>query len=80
MTFLVTFPVGGPLRNCYTTVEAPSELEARYLLMDDYGRTGWAGIYRMADKARVVDRHGLAFIPYGPINGFDYAAEGEAIS
>lgn len=65
--FLVTFPVGGPLRNCYTVLEAPTELEARLILMDEYGRTGWAGIYPESEKARVIDRHGLGFIPFGPV-------------
>lgn len=63
----MTFPVGGPLRNCFTLVEADTEYEARLSLMDEYGRSGWAGIYPATDKDRLVDRYGLMFIPFGPV-------------
>jgi hypothetical protein len=64
--FIVTFPIGGPLRNCYSAVEADSEYDARLLLMDEYGREGWAGIYGETAEGR-MKTHGLRFIPFGPV-------------
>ena len=67
MKFVVTFPLGGPLRNCYTLLDADCELDARLVLMDEYGRSGWAGIYPASAEGRMRDEHGLAFIPFGPV-------------
>ena len=67
MRFFVTFPIGGPLRNCYTIVEAATELAARLVLMDEYGREGWAGIYREHEYDRAVGQYGLHYIPFGPV-------------
>lgn len=73
-TFLVTFPMSSPLRNCYTTIDADTEIDARLRVMDEYGASGFGGVYPEWEKERTVDAYGLALIPFGPLGPGDIRA------
>ena len=65
-TFVVTFPVGGPLADQYSTIKAASETVARLALIGVYGRAGWSGIYTLdADSVAMIERHSLEWVPFG---------------
>ena len=66
-TFVVTFPVGGPLRGCYTTVDADDEVSARYLVLDEYGRDGFGAVYPFSQGSVIAERFDLERIPFGPL-------------
>ena len=66
MRFVITFPVGGPLADRYSEIEAHDELCARLAIIGVYGQRGWAGVYR-ADAAaqEMVEKHALFPISFG---------------
>jgi hypothetical protein len=66
-TFLVTFPMLSPLRDCYTTIDADTEYDARLRVVDEYGTAGFGSVYPEWEKARAVDKYDLALIPFGPL-------------
>ena len=72
-TYIVTFPgVRHPLRDCYTTVEADTEYEARLVIIDVYGRgdpeghSGFGSVYSTPEQAGVT-RYNLRFVPFGVV-------------
>jgi hypothetical protein len=67
MRFIVTFPVGGPLRGCYTIVEADDEETARYRVIDEYTRDGFGALYSEHLGRPIVATYDLKLIPFGPL-------------
>ena len=71
--FVVTFPVGGVLRDCYTTIDAENEYQARLQIIEVYGRgdpeghSGFGSVYPNTHQAG-VERFGLTFIPFGVLH------------
>lgn len=68
-TFVVTFPVGGPLRHCFTVIDAVDEESARILTVREYGNDGFGALYPANDRAiEMVAKYELTGIPFGPLN------------
>lgn len=64
-TFIVTFPVGGPLAQNYLRFVSTNELSARLALVGAYTQRGWAGIYDEVEGMATVRTHGLEEVPFG---------------
>lgn len=77
MRFVITFPIGGPLADRYSEIEAADELSARLATIGVYGQRGWAGIYRADKEAQqMVVRHALhpVVFGFGRENAQEYAS------
>ena len=67
MRFVVTFPVGGPLADSYTEIDALDEHTARLAVIGVYGTRGWAGIHDSDLKATtaMIVRYDLTCVVLG---------------
>jgi len=68
--YYFTFGSGSNYKNCFTVVEAKSEIEAREIILSKIGNV-WAFCYREKEFEGQVDKFGLREIPFEQITKED---------
>ncbi len=62
--YAFTFGVGHRNHDRFVKIEAASEVAARLLMIDEYGRR-WSSVYLWDDFAPQIDKYGYTELPFG---------------